>query len=85
MPPAVAPGEPGRFLNAHELDALRAVTGRFIPGPPEDPDPGAIQAGAAEAIDLLLAAFMVSAPPIRDTLPAGVPPDLISWCTSPTA
>ena len=37
---APVPGQAGRFLTAHELDALRAVAGRFIPGPPEDPDPG---------------------------------------------
>src|SRR5207247_9445962 len=51
------PGQAGRFLTAHELDTLRAVTARFVPGPPDDPDPGALEAGVAEAIDLLLAAF----------------------------
>lgn len=66
-PLAVLPGrgEPGRFLDAHELDTLRAVTARFIPGPPEDADPGALEARAAEAIDLLLAAFMSPRPPIH--------------------
>jgi hypothetical protein len=62
---APAAGQPGRFLNAHELDTLRAVAGRFIPGPPEDPDPGAVEAGAAEAIDLYLAAFTFDPPLIH--------------------
>jgi hypothetical protein len=64
---AAAPGagQPGRFLTAHELDTLRAVAGRFIPGPPEDPDPGAVEAGAAEAIDLYLAAFTFDPPLIH--------------------
>src|SRR5205823_11222702 len=39
-------GQAGRYLTAHELDTLRAVAGRFIPGPPDDPDPGAVEAGA---------------------------------------
>jgi Gluconate 2-dehydrogenase subunit 3 len=55
-------GARGRFLTAHELATLRAVTDRFIPGPPEDPDPGAVQARCAEAIDLLLGAFEVDPP-----------------------
>ncbi len=58
-------GEAGRFLDAHELDTLRAVTGRFVPGPPDDPDPGAIEARCAEAIDLMLGAFSTAAPPIH--------------------
>ena len=58
-------GDAGRFLTARELDTLRAVTARFIPGPPDDPDPGAVEAGVAEAIDLLLGAFTVAAPPIH--------------------
>ena len=41
------------YVTAHELDTLRAVTSRFIPGPPDDPDPGALEAGVAEAIDIL--------------------------------
>jgi hypothetical protein len=52
----------GRYLRAHELDTLRAVVGRLIPGPPDDPQPGAREAGAAEAIDLLLGAFSVHPP-----------------------
>jgi Gluconate 2-dehydrogenase subunit 3 len=62
---APAPGQAGRFLTAHELDTLRAVTARLIPGPPDDPDPGALEAGVAEAIDLLLGAFAVSPPLIH--------------------
>jgi hypothetical protein len=58
-------GQAGRFLSAHELDTLRAVAGRFIPGPPDDPDPGAVEAGAAEAIDLFLAAFTLDPPLIH--------------------
>ena len=52
-------GGDGRFLTARELRTLRAVTARIVPGPPEDPDPGALQARCAEAIDLLLGAFRV--------------------------
>jgi len=59
------PGEDGRFLNAHELDTLRAVTARFVPGPPDDPDPGALEAGVAEAIDMLLGAFTFDPPLIH--------------------
>src|SRR5207247_846880 len=61
---APGPGQAGRFLTAHELDTLRAVTARFVPGPPDDPDPGALEAGVAEAIDLLLVDFgAVAGPP----------------------
>jgi hypothetical protein len=49
----------GRFLTAVELRTLRAVTARLVPGPPDDPDPGALEARCAEAIDLLLGAFRV--------------------------
>src|SRR5438552_18008208 len=62
---APGPGQPGRFLTAHELDTLRAVTARLLPGPPDDPDPGALDAGAAEAIDLFLGAFTVDPPLIH--------------------
>ena len=62
---AASPGQGGRFLNAHEMDVLRAVTARLVPGPPDDPDPGALEARAAEAIDLLLGAFEVSPPMIH--------------------
>src|SRR5947209_3358058 len=55
----------GRFLTGHELGTLRALCGRLIPGPPDDPDPGAVEAKVPEAIDLLLGAFTVAAPPIH--------------------
>src|ERR1700758_1907941 len=55
----------GHFLNAHELDTLRAVCGRLVPGPPDDPDPGAIEAKVPEAIDMLLAAFEFDPPLIH--------------------
>jgi hypothetical protein len=58
-------GQPGRFLTAHELDTLRAVTDRLIPGPPVDPQPGAVQARCAEAIDALLGAFTFDPPLIH--------------------
>jgi Gluconate 2-dehydrogenase subunit 3 len=49
-----------------ELETLRALTARLVPGPPEDPDPGALEAGAAEAIARLLDAFSGDeAPPIH--------------------
>ena len=52
------------FLSEGELVTLRALVDRFIPGPPEDPDPGAVEAGCAEAIDALLGAFAVDPPRI---------------------
>jgi Gluconate 2-dehydrogenase subunit 3 len=58
-------GGAGRFLTAGELDTLRAVTARLVPGPPDDPDPGALEARCAEAIDLLLGAFAVHPPLIH--------------------
>ena len=58
-------GADGRFLTAAELDTLRAVTARFVPGPPDDSDPGALEARCAEAIDLLLGAFEVHPPLIH--------------------
>ena len=61
---AAATGD-GHFLNAHEMADLRALCGRLIPGPPDDPDPGAVEAKVPEAIDLLLGAFTVSVPPIH--------------------
>lgn len=59
------PGGGGRFLSRSELEALRAVTARLLPGPPEDPGPGALQVHAAEAIDLLLGAFELDPPLIH--------------------
>ncbi len=58
-------GKHGRFLRSNELDTLRALCARLVPGPPEDPDPGATEAHAAEAIDLLLGAFKVRPPLIH--------------------
>jgi hypothetical protein len=54
-----------RFLTAGELDVLTALTDRLIPGQPEDPTPGAVQAGVPHAIDLLLAAFELDPPLIH--------------------
>jgi len=65
MAAAPGPGAAGRFLGAHELDTLRALCKRLIPGPPDDPDPGAGEAKVAEAIDLLLGAFSVTPPLIH--------------------
>jgi hypothetical protein len=62
---AQAAGAPGRFFTAGELDVLVALTDRLVPGPPEDPTPGASDAGAAHAIDLLLAAFELEPPLIH--------------------
>jgi hypothetical protein len=47
------------------LRTLRAVTARLVPGPPEDPDPGASEAGAAEAIARLLDGVDGPEPPIH--------------------
>jgi gluconate 2-dehydrogenase subunit 3-like protein len=55
----------GHFLNAHEMATLRALCARLIPGPPDDPDPGAVEAKVPEAIDLLLGAFTLMIPPIH--------------------
>jgi Gluconate 2-dehydrogenase subunit 3 len=52
-------------VTEHEFETLRALTARLVPGPPEDPDPGALEAGAAEAIARLLHAFDESEPPIH--------------------
>lgn len=53
----------GYFLTSAELETLRALCDRFIPGPPEDSDPGALDAGVPEFIDLFLGAFETGAPP----------------------
>jgi hypothetical protein len=63
-PVGVAVAEEPVFLEPQELETLRAVVDRFIPGPPDDPDPGALDAGCAEAIDALLGAFRVDPPRI---------------------
>lgn len=54
----------GVFLNADEMRSLRVLVAHFIPGPPDDPDPGALEAGAAEYIDQLLGAFDAQPPRI---------------------
>jgi hypothetical protein len=41
------------------------VTAQLIPGPPIDDQPGAVEAGCAEAIDLMLGAFAVDPPLIH--------------------
>jgi hypothetical protein len=61
----VLPGGGGRFLSKAELTDLRALTARLVPGPPEDPGPGALEVHAAEAIDLLLGAFEFDPPLIH--------------------
>src|SRR5256885_3144661 len=71
---APGPGQAGRFLTAHELDVLRAVTARLVPRPPDDPDPRALEAKAAEAIDLLLRAFAGSPPVVHPRGPVSKPP-----------
>jgi len=62
--PLPAGADAPRFLDGRELETLRAVVDRIVPGPPEDTTPGAVQARCAEAIDALLAAFTVSPPRI---------------------
>jgi hypothetical protein len=59
---ARAAGNAGRFLGAEEMATLTALCDRLIPGPPEDPTPGAVQAGVPAAIDLLLGAFELDPP-----------------------
>jgi hypothetical protein len=67
-------GQPGHFLDAQQLQTLRALTYRLIPGLnddpgllnfPQDPDPGAREARCAEAIDILLGAFQFDPPMIH--------------------
>ena len=52
------------FLTQPELETLRALVDRFIPGRPEDAHDGAVAAGCAEAIDGLLGSFASSPPRI---------------------
>jgi hypothetical protein len=61
-------------VTAPQLRTLRALTGRLVPGPPEDPDPGALEAGAAEAIDRFLRAFKSDEPPIHAARDGGFVP-----------
>jgi Gluconate 2-dehydrogenase subunit 3 len=58
-------GRTAGFLSPHALETLRALTARLVPGPPEDRDPGALEALAAEAIDSLLGALTVDPPRIH--------------------
>jgi len=51
------------FLNAQQTQTLQALCAHFIPGPPDDPDPGALEAGVPQYIDLMLGAFMIH--PVR--------------------
>jgi hypothetical protein len=62
---APAAGQPGRFLTAKEMATLRALVDRLIPGPPEDPDIGGVEALVPEAIDALLGAFTFHPPLIH--------------------
>ena len=62
---AAATGQAGHFLNANEMQTLRSLVGCLLPGPPVDRDPGGVEAGAPEAIDLLLAAFTFNPPLIH--------------------
>jgi hypothetical protein len=55
----------GRFLTAPEMETLMALCDRLIPGPPDDPTPGAVDAGVPNAIDLLLGAFGLDPPLIH--------------------
>jgi len=54
----------GVFLSAPQLRALGALCAYWVPGPPEDPDPGAAEAGVANYIDLLLGVFSLPSHPL---------------------
>jgi hypothetical protein len=58
------PEAAGVFLSAERMRALRALCAHWVPGPPDDPDPGAAEAGVADYIDLLLGAFGLEQPHI---------------------
>lgn len=60
----VTPGSTagGVFLSAARMQVLRALCAHWIPGPPDDPDPGAAEAGVADYIDLLLGSFELELP-----------------------
>ena len=55
---------PGAFLSSSQLSTLRALCARFVPGPPDDPDPGALEAGVPGYIDLMLGMFEHSPIPL---------------------
>lgn len=63
-----APGEPFRFLSAHQGAVVEAATARLIPGPTDDllelGHPGAREAGVVGYIDALLSAFDTDPPRI---------------------
>ena len=61
---ARTPNAGGSFFSAAQRATLRALCARFIPGPPEDPDPGALEAGVPEYIDLMLGMFERSPVPL---------------------
>ena len=61
---ARAPEAGGRFFSVAQRTTLRALCARFIPGPPDDPDPGALEAGVPEYIDLMLGMFERSPVPL---------------------
>lgn len=56
------PTLPVSFLTDDELVTLRALVDRFIPGVPEDATEGAVAGNCAEAIGLLLGAFLTNPP-----------------------
>ena len=51
------------FFSPQQMQLLGSLCAHFIPGPPDDPDPGALEAGVPQYIDLLLGAFMIN--PVR--------------------
>lgn len=66
-------------LTPSERRTLSALTARLLPGPPEDPDPGALELGGAAAIETLLDAFAGPEPPIHAAVEGGfVPLDAVA-------
>lgn len=51
------------FFTPEQMKTLSALCAHYIPGPPDDPDPGALEAGVPQYIDLLLGAFRIK--PLR--------------------
>src|SRR5260370_7327064 len=62
MAAAPGPGAAGRFLSGPELDTLRALCRRLIPGPPPDPDPGAGEPMLPPPLHPLLRALLLPPP-----------------------
>jgi len=56
---AATPTPPARYLSRDQLETLRAFVDRIVPA---DVHPGALAAGAADAIDYLLGAFRTDPP-----------------------